>query len=83
VANLETAVEAYRRAEDAVARAQVDAQALVEAARQQRTQARERLAEAIVAAARGGARQVDLVKITGYTRETIRRILRAGGIEAD
>jgi hypothetical protein len=42
---------------------------------------RKRLHGAIVAAARAGARPVDLAQTTGYNRESIRRILRAGGIE--
>lgn len=37
--------------------------------------------EAIVEAARGGMRQVDIVRATGYTRERVRQILRAGGVE--
>jgi hypothetical protein len=45
-------------------------------------EARPRLAAAIVDAARAGVRQVDIVRITGYTREQVRRILRAGGVEA-
>lgn len=45
--------------------------------------AREELAQAIVEAARdGGMRQADIVKTTGYTREQIRRICRAAGIES-
>jgi hypothetical protein len=43
--------------------------------------AREALAEAIVEAARSGMRQVDIVKVTGYTRERVRQIVRAAGIE--
>jgi hypothetical protein len=35
----------------------------------------------MVAAAQVGVRQVDLVKATGLTREMVRRILRAGGVE--
>ncbi|MBB5826236.1 hypothetical protein HDA31_002425 [Micromonospora carbonacea subsp. aurantiaca] len=27
-------------------------------------------------------RQVDIVRATGYTRERVRQILRAGGVEA-
>lgn len=37
---------------------------------------RAELAEAIAAAAQAGTRQVDIVRITGYTRESIRRIVR-------
>jgi hypothetical protein len=44
---------------------------------------RAELAEAIVAEARKGTRQVDLIRITGLSRERVRQILRAGGIEPD
>lgn len=43
-----------------------------EAALEQR---RAELAEAIRAAAEGGTKQVDIVRITGYTRETVRRLV--------
>jgi len=43
--------------------------------------ARPRLAAAIVAAARAGMRQVEIVKVSGYTREQVRRICRAAGVE--
>jgi hypothetical protein len=36
-----------------------------------------------VEAARDGMRQVDIVRKTGYTRERVRQICRAAGIEAD
>ena len=36
-------------------------------------EARPRLAAAIVAAAQAGMRQVDIVQVTGYTREQVRR----------
>jgi hypothetical protein len=35
------------------------------------------LAEAIVAAARAGRPQVEIVAVTGYAREHVRRIVRA------
>jgi hypothetical protein len=44
--------------------------------------ARERRDKALAAAARAGIRPTDIVKITGYTREHVRRILRAQGVEA-
>lgn len=47
------------------------AQAAVEARR-------EELAEAIRDADRNGVKQVEIVKVTGYTREHIRRIVAAG-----
>lgn len=43
--------------------------------------ARQRLAAAIAEAARGGMRQVEIVKVTGYTRERVRQICRAAGVE--
>jgi predicted transcriptional regulator len=45
--------------------------------------AREGLAEAIVRAYVGGMRHKDIAGKTGYTRETIRTILRRAGIEPD
>jgi hypothetical protein len=42
---------------------------------------REELAAAIVKAAREGRRPTEIMKITGYTREHVRRILRAAGIK--
>lgn len=44
--------------------------------------ARDRLAVAIVAAAKSGARQAEIVRATGYTRETVRRICRDAGLSA-
>lgn len=41
---------------------------------------REQLADAIVDAARDGMRQVEIVKMTGYTRERVRQICRAAGV---
>jgi hypothetical protein len=43
--------------------------------------ARDRLAAAIVEAAKSGTRQSDIVRVTGYTRETVRRICRDAGVE--
>jgi len=42
---------------------------------------RTELASAIVEAARAGTRQVDIVKITGYTRERVRQLLRDAGVD--
>jgi predicted transcriptional regulator len=39
------------------------------------------LAEEIVEAARAGMRQAEIARITGYTRENVRKICRAGGVE--
>ncbi|WP_406072368.1 hypothetical protein [Micromonospora sp. NBC_01638] len=51
--------------------------------REKVTEARDRLADAIVEAARAGMRQIDIVRVTGYTRERVRQILRAHGITPD
>ncbi len=80
---LEDATKALRAAETAVARAEETAAARIQAARDARTRARAELAAAIVEAARGGMRQVDIVRITGYSREGVRTILRRGGVEPD
>lgn len=80
---LDDAVKAFRSAERALARAEADAEARVKAAREQRTEARLRLAAAIVEARRAGVRPIDLEKVTGYSRERVRTILREGGVEAD
>jgi hypothetical protein len=42
---------------------------------------RAELHTAIVAAARAGQRQVDIAKVVGMTREQVRRICRAAGLE--
>lgn len=80
---LENAVAKYRAADVAIQRAQEAAKARVQAARDAKTRARVELAEAIVEAARKGMRQVDIVRVTGYTRERVRQILREHGVEAE
>lgn len=45
--------------------------------------ARTELADAIVEAARAGTRQTDIARTTGYTREQVRRICRAAGLQAE
>lgn len=52
-------------------------------ARGQVESTRAKLAEAIVAAYLNGARVGELARRTEYSRETIRVILRAGGVEPD
>ena len=42
---------------------------------------RPRLAAAIVTAAKAGVKQSTIVKTTGYTRERVRQICRAAGVE--
>jgi hypothetical protein len=61
---------------EASTRAFVDAQAAANAARI-------RLASAIVDATRAGLRQTRVVEITGYTREHVRRLVRASGAESE
>jgi hypothetical protein len=80
---LADAVKAYRAAERAVERAEAAAAERVKAVREQRTRARLALAEAIVEARLAGTRPIDLQKETGYSRERIRTILRAAGVEPD
>lgn len=73
---LAEAVQAYRAAEDTLRRIESDrvtARAAVELAR-------EALVEAIAEALRSGMRQVDVARMTGYSRERIRQIARAAGI---
>ncbi|WP_412748300.1 hypothetical protein [Krasilnikovia sp. M28-CT-15] len=76
--DLETAAQAYADAQGAIA----EAQQALSAARDDVRIARQGLADAIVAATLAGARQIDVMKVTGYSREQIRRILRAAGVEA-
>lgn len=77
--DLEAATRAYRVAQSAVDKAE---EALADA-KAEVPQARERLHAAIVRAAKAGARQAEIVTVTGYNRESVRRILRAGGVEPD
>jgi hypothetical protein len=53
------------------------------AARDAHEGARKKLAAAIVNAANSGTRQNEIVRITGYTRERVRQICRAAGIEPE
>lgn len=80
---LEDAVKAYRAAETAVVRAESAAERRIREARDERAAARDRLHAAMVEAARGGMRQVEIIRITGYSRDRVRTILRAGGIEPE
>ncbi|WP_242892528.1 hypothetical protein [Actinomadura litoris] len=43
--------------------------------------AREKLADAMADAARAGMTPTEIIEISGYTREHVRRILRAAGVE--
>lgn len=77
--DLEAAVDAFDAAQDRVA----EAERALASARAAVPGERMRLHAAIVAAARAGARQFEIVEVTRYTRETVRRILRAAGVAAD
>ena len=77
------ALEALRDAEAGVVRAQERARQLVADARAKVAEARALLAAAIVDEYVDGARVSDLAIRAEYKRETIRRILRAAGVEAE
>lgn len=76
---LDEAVRAYREAQ---ATAAVSEQRAAED-RAEVVRKREALAAAIVEAAQTGMRQIDIVRISGYSRERVRQLLRAGGVEPD
>lgn len=80
---LEDAVKAYRASLSAVEATRKAADARIRAAQDKVDETRAALADAIVAEARAGARQVDLIRVSGYSRERVRQILRAGGVEPD
>lgn len=80
---LDDAVKAHRAAQNALATAQENAAVRVRAARDQIEKTRAELAAAIVAEALAGVSQVEIIRRTGYSRERVRTILRAGGVEAD
>jgi F0F1-type ATP synthase membrane subunit b/b' len=75
--DLEAATRAYREAQAAV----TEAEQHLAAAKADVPAARGRLRDAIVGAARAGVRQTEIVRVTGYNRESVRRICRAAGIE--
>lgn len=77
------ALKALRDAEAGVTQAQERGRQLVAEARAKVTDARAFLAAAIVDAYLDGARVSDLASRADYNRETIRRILRAAGVEAE
>ncbi|HEV7900190.1 MAG TPA: hypothetical protein VGP31_20350 [Planosporangium sp.] len=76
---LDDAANHFRQAQSAL----INARAQVGPARAEVEKARAELADAIVEAARSGMRQVEIVRRSGYTRESVRRICRAAGIEPD
>ncbi|GGM30458.1 MULTISPECIES: helix-turn-helix domain-containing protein [Micromonospora] len=78
MSELEAASEAYRAARQRVQ----DGLAEVASARADVPKVRERLAAEIVSAYRDGRRVGEIARVTGYGREQVRRILRAGGVES-
>jgi len=76
-------LRALKTAQAGVPKAEQRARELVEAARAKVDTARAALAETIVTDYQNGGRVADLAKRAEYSRETIRRILRAGGVEPD
>jgi cation transport ATPase len=54
-----------------------------QAARASLDTARENLHPAVIEALRAGLRQVEIVRLSGYTREYVRKIARRLGIESD
>jgi len=77
------AVERLNRAVAGIEHAKERAGREIAQARQRADRAREALAAAIVAQVKAGRRQRDIVTATGYSRERIRQICRAAGIEPE
>jgi GAF domain-containing protein len=77
--DLATAAANYRAAQKAVD----DAKAAVAAGQAKLREARSDLNESIVAEARRGTRMRDLVAVTGLSREWVRTLLRAAGVEPE
>lgn len=77
--DLDAATAEYRAAQRAVEAAK----AQVRASQQRLRAARTELADALVAEYRDGTRMRDLVAETGLSREWIRQLLRAAGVEPD
>lgn len=78
MADLEAAVRKLRTAQAGVPRAEDRAAQIIAEARARVDKARAELAEAIRAADEAGMRQVDIVAVTGYSRERVRQIIRDG-----
>jgi len=81
--DLDKAARDYRRAMAAIETTQKAAAKRVQDARNRAEAARIALADAMVRAAREGVRPVEIQRRTGYTKERVRQILRAGGVEPD
>lgn len=80
---IEDAAKAYRAAVAGLTSAQETARVRIATARERVEETRAKLAAVIVDEARAGASQVDLIRRSGYSRETVRTILRRGGVEPD
>lgn len=77
--HLEDAAAAYRAAV-----AELDAaRAAVPVKRLEKRRTREALVREMIKEARKGTSQKDIVRRSGYTRERVRQIFRAAGIEPD
>lgn len=83
VGQLDDAAKAFRAADTALTRAKEQAAQRIDAARKARVEARDALHAAIVAEALAGTPQVDIIRRSGYSRDRVRTILRAGGVEPD
>jgi acyl-CoA reductase-like NAD-dependent aldehyde dehydrogenase len=83
MAQLEEALQAYRDAQAQLSEVQAAAAEMVRAHRELIEHRRLELAAAMVASAVAGTRQVEIIRRTGYSREQVRTILRAGGVEPE
>lgn len=83
MANLDDAARAYRAAAAAVEATREANEQRLRTAREKAEAARLVLAEAMVEAAQDGLKQTEIIRISGYSREHVRTILRAGGVESD
>ncbi|MET8908421.1 hypothetical protein [Micromonospora sp. NPDC004551] len=81
--DLDAAVRDYQRAVSGIETAQRAAKRRVETARERADAARAALHAAMVQAALAGVRPVEIERRTGYTKERVRQILRAGGVDPD
>ena len=80
---IEDRVKAYQASVAALDATKKATAAKVKDAQDKVGQARAEVAAAIVAEFRTGVRQKDLIRRSGYSRERVRQILRAGGIEPE
>ena len=81
--DLDAAVRDFRRARAGIEAAQRAAKKRIDDARERAEAARRTLHAAMVEAAENGMRPVEIERRTGYTKERVRQVLRAGGVEPD